>query len=270
MGTARPFIKWAGGKRQLLDELLSRVPEDFNVYHEFFLGGGALFFELCNQGRMRKAVLSDLNPKLMNVYRVVKARPHELIEELTEEKYANDEKSFYKIRSEEPADAVERAARFIYLNKTAFNGLYRENLKGEFNVPFGRYKHPAILDSDGLLAASEALSCATLLCGDFSKIADYAEAGDFAYFDPPYFPVSATANFTSYTAQAFTSDDQIRLKNVFDGLSETGVTVLLSNSHTAFIADLFVDCDSELVSAKRMINCKAEKRGKVKEMLISN
>ena len=201
MTGAQPILKWAGGKRQLISELIPRVPESFVAYHEFFLVGGALFFELYNQGRVEEAVLSDLNPELMNVYSVVKQRPYELIEELKSGKYANDEVVFYKIRAEQPLGEIERAARFIYLNKTAYNGLYRVNSSGKFNVPFGRYKNPRISDDSGLLAASEALSCAKLLCG-FSEIINRAK-NDFAYFDPPYFPVSKTASFTAYTSNSF-------------------------------------------------------------------
>lgn len=265
---ANPIVKWAGGKRQLISELLSKVPEEFNTYHEFFLGGGALFFELYNLGRLDDAVLSDVNPNLMNVYQVTKQKPYELIEELKSNKYSNEEAIFYARRSEAPVDKVQQAARFVYLNKTAFNGLYRENSSGKFNVPFGRYKNPRIVDAEGILAASEALSTAKLLCGDFGKIIDYARAGDFAYFDPPYCPASKTASFTAYSKQQFGFREQLRLKNVFETLEERGVMLLLSNSYTQEASELYAGKQTEVVYANRMINCKAEKRGLVKELLV--
>ncbi len=269
-GLAKPFIKWAGGKRQLLNELLKRVPESFGAYHEFFLGGGALYFELFNQGKIKNAVLSDINPRLMNVYEVVKRNPTELIEELKNKKYVNRKDAFYKIRELEPLDSIERAARFIYLNKTAFNGLYRENSRGKFNVPFGRYNNPKIVDQETILNASTALQKAKLLCGDFSEITSVSKKGDFAYFDPPYMPVTETAKFTNYNAQSFGIEDQIRLKEVFNALAKRGVKVLLSNSHHESISDLFSDSNKILVEANRMINCKSSKRGPVKELLVYN
>ncbi len=267
---ASPIVKWAGGKRQLLDELLARVPAKFNAYHEFFLGGGALFFELYNTGRIDRAVLSDINPRLINLYKVVQNQPYELIEELKDKTYANNERAFYNIRKSEPSDEVEMAARFVYLNKTAFNGLYRENSSGKFNVPFGRYKNPRILDEEGILAASEAFSKATLLCGDFSKVEDYANTGDFAYFDPPYYPLDNTASFTAYNSRSFSGFDQKRLKKTFDVLTNRGVNILLSNSHTNFITDLFSDRDIASVMANRMINCKANGRGPIREVMITS
>jgi DNA adenine methylase len=268
MAPAKPFIKWAGGKRQLIQHLLAKTPEKFETYHEFFLGGGALFFELYNQGRIKDAILSDLNPRLMNAYEVVKRKPTELIEELKNKKYANQKEAFYKIREWEPIDSIERAARFIYLNKTAFNGLYRENLSGKFNVPFGKYKNPKIVDIESIQNASEALQKAKLLCGDFSEILRNAKRDDFAYFDPPYLPITKTANFTGYTAQSFGIDEQIRLKETFSILAKRGVKVLLSNSHTPLIDDLFSDSEKSTIKANRMINCKSDRRGPINELLI--
>ncbi len=268
MVAAKPFIKWAGGKRQLLNSLLSQAPESFNTYHEFFIGGGALFFELFNQGRIKNAVLADLNPRLMNAYEVVKRKPTGLIEELKKRKYSNTSEAFYKIREWEPLDSVEQAARFIYLNKTAFNGLYRENKSGKFNVPFGRYKNPKIVDVEGIRNASRALQKAKLFCGDFSEITRLAKKDDFAYFDPPYLPVTKTASFTAYTSQSFTIDDQIRLKETFTSLAKNGIKVMLSNSHTPIIDELFSDSEKSTIKANRMINCKSDKRGPVNELLI--
>jgi len=266
---AKPLVKWAGGKRQLINELLAKTPSDFSVYHEFFLGGGALFFELYNQSRIKKAVLSDSNAQLMNLYSTVKSKPIELIEELKNTKYTNNEKTFYKIRGSEPVDKIERAARFVYLNKTAFNGLYRENLSGKFNVPFGKYANPTILDEENILAVSEALSSVKLLCGDFSEVLKYAKSNDFVYFDPPYAPISVTASFTAYTSRQFTFDDQIRLKKIFDELENRKVKVLLSNSNADAIHNLFNEKQISTVLANRIINCKAEKRGLIKEVLVT-
>jgi DNA adenine methylase len=270
MADAKPFIKWAGGKRQLLNKLLSKVPSNATIYHEFFLGGGALFFELYNQGRIKKAVLSDINPLLMNAYSVVKENPAELLQELKKKKYSNTTEAFYSIREWEPTNSIEKASRFIYLNKTAFNGLYRENKSGKFNVPFGKYTNPRIVDEQNIEAVSKALKNAKLLCGDFSEITKHAKKGDFAYFDPPYFPLKDKASFTSYHSSNFILSDQQRLKKTFDELNKKGVNVLLSNSNTDVIANLFSDNQQQEVHASRMINCKAEKRGPVKELLISS
>lgn len=269
MNKVLPIVKWAGGKRQLISELLAKVPNDFNVYHEFFFGGGALFFELYNRGRIKKAYLSDSNPRLINLYDIVKTQPLNLIDELKSGKYINDEKTFYKIREWKPIDKVEQAAQFIYLNKTAYNGLYRENSSGKFNVPFGKYKNPKILDKENLLAVSEALSVAELNCGDFSQILKCAKKDDFAYFDPPYVPLNETSKFTSYTAKQFSFEDQKRLKQVFDALDKKGVKVLLSNSNTEFVRNLFDASQINTVIANRMINCKAKGRGAIKELLIT-
>jgi len=261
-----PILKWVGGKRQLIEELIRSVPDDFGTYHEFFFGGGALFFELCNSERIDRAYLSDLNPNLMNLYQIVKEKPYDLIEELRQKKYANRKRAFYRIRDNEPVDKVQRAARFVYLNKTSFNGLYRENSKGRFNVPFGKYRNPKILNEESILAASEAFSKARLLCGDFSDILKYAKPNDFAYFDPPYSPTSKSS-FTKYTKSDFGPDDQIRLKEIMDMLKGMKTMVLLSNSYTNFITSLYSDYSLETVYAKRAINCKADGRGEIAEIL---
>ena len=266
----KPFVKWAGGKRQLLNDLISNLPDDFNNYHEFFLGGGALYFKLWSMGLIKKAYLNDANLELMNAYKVVQKRVDELIEELKNSKYKNDLSSYYQIRSLEPADDVEEAARFIYLNKTAYNGLYRVNRAGKFNVPFGRYRNPKILDEDNLILVSEALKPATLLSGDFSGVVRYARRDDFAYFDPPYYPLSPTANFTSYTSDNFSPQDQERLKQTVDELTGMGVKVMVSNSYTDFITNLYNNYRQIEVFAKRAISCKAETRGDVSELVLLN
>jgi DNA adenine methylase len=266
----KPFIKWAGGKRQLLDKLISNLPDNFNNYHEFFLGGGAFYFKLWSMNLIKKAYLNDLNSELINAYKIIQRRVDELIEELKRDKYKNESSSYYQIRSSEPVDEVEKAARFIYLNKTAYNGLYRVNKAGKFNVPFGKYKNPKILDEDNLILVSEALKPATLLSVDFSEILAYAKREDFAYFDPPYYPLSSTANFTSYTSDNFSPKDQERLKQTVDKLTEMGVKVMVSNSYTDFITNLYNNYRQVEVFAKRAISCKAETRGNVSELVLLN
>lgn len=266
---AKPFIKWAGGKRQLLEELTRGLPE-FGGYHEPFLGGGALFFRLEALGRITKAYLSDSNEELINTYGVIKTEVDMLISELSSGKYANEEDAFYAIRAEKPQDRVERAARFIYLNKTAFNGLYRVNSKGGFNVPFGKYTNPRILDRDNLMLVHRALQKDALYCGDFTLVLNNAKKGDLVYLDPPYFPVSKTANFTGYTKENFSDKDQERLLHMFKELDARSCHVLLSNSYADFIADLYAEFKPEVVQANRMINCKGDRRGKIKELIVRN
>ncbi len=266
---AKPFVKWAGGKRQLFDELILGLPR-FENYHEPFLGGGAVFFGLEAKEKIKKAYLSDLNVDLINTYSVIKTDVFGLMAELSSSQYANNEASFYKIRASKPTSRVERAARFIYLNKTAFNGLYRVNSKGEFNVPFGRYSNPKILDSENLLLVHRALQKDELFCGDFTHVLKNAHKGDFVYFDPPYVPISKTSNFTSYTKNSFSEKDQERLMKTFKTLDSRGCYVMLSNSYSDFIADLYSEFEPETILANRMINCKGDKRGKIKELVVKN
>lgn len=266
---ARPFIKWAGGKRQLLDELTKGFPK-FENYHEPFLGGGALFFRLEAEGRIKKAYLNDSNPELINAYSVIKTDVFGLMAELASPSYANNSTAYYKIRASNSTSRIERAARFIYLNKTAFNGLYRVNSKGGFNVPFGKYSNPKILDSENLLHVHRALQKDELYCGDFTNSLKHARKGDLVYFDPPYFPISKTSNFTSYTKASFSEKDQERLMRAVKALDSHGCYVLLSNSHSNFISDLYAEFEPEVVYASRAINCKGDKRGKIKELIVRN
>ena len=267
----KPFVKWAGGKRQLLNQLVENLPEDFNNYQEFFVGGGALYFKLWNLGRIKKAVLNDSNKELVNTYLMVKDKLSELIEELKQNsKYKNDATVFYQIRASEPEEKIERAARFIYLNKTAFNGLHRVNRSGKFNVPFGRYTNPKILDEENLIVVSEALRHVKVLNTDFTGVLDYAKRDDFAYFDPPYYPLTPTASFTSYTSNDFSAKDQERLRNTVDKLTGMKVKVMVSNSYTDFIMDLYKNYQQLEVHATRAISCKAETRGKVSELVLMN
>ncbi len=270
---SKPFLKWAGGKTQLLQKFEEHFPCGFNKYIEPFVGGGAVFFHLFNTARLscdNKAILIDLNTDLINCYRVIKRHVNELVRVLQDEKYENDSDCYYAIRAERPTDRIQRAARIIYLNKTCFNGLYRVNSRGGFNVPFGRYKNPNLCDENNLRAVSESLRNIRIKRGNFGKCLEFAEANDFIYFDPPYHPLSETSNFTSYTQNSFDENDQRKLYEVFDELSERGCRVMLSNSNTEFIKELYDKYNVNRVFAKRSINSKSSGRGNVTELVIKN
>jgi len=262
----KPFVKWAGGKKQLLNQLMTNIPLRFNRYYEPFLGGGALFFSLLPDD----AVLADKNEELINAYIVIRDNVEALIKSL--KKHKNTESYYYQIREVDPnkLSPVERASRFIYLNKTCYNGLWRVNSKGKFNVPFGRYKNPKICDEENLRAVSLALQGKEILCCDFEEAVVAAKAGDFIYFDPPYYPLSKTASFTRYTKEDFGPKEQERLAKVFKELDRRGCYLLLSNSNTDFIKKLYSGYNIKEVKANRFINCKANKRKGVTELLISN
>jgi DNA adenine methylase len=266
----KPFLKWAGGKRQLLDELLKRLPAFVRAYHEPFLGGGALFFELAARGRFQKAYLSDLNADLIEAYVVVQTWVEDLIVSL--KKHEHSKEYFYRIRSVDPAslDIIERASRLIYLNRTCYNGLYRVNSKGEFNVPFGNYKNPLICDEDNLRLCSEALKGVTLRHQAFYAVMRDVTRGDFIYFDPPYHPVSKTASFSTYEKSGFGEDDHRRLKDIFAALDRKKCFVMLSNSYTPFTRRLFKEYKPETVEATRVLNSKSSGRGVVNEILVRN
>lgn len=265
----RPFLKWAGGKSQLLDILMALVPANFHTYHEPFLGGGALFFALYRKRRIRLALLSDVNAELMDTYCAVKTHVEHVIELLRNYPYDSD--FYYRLRSFDPntLPLPERAARMIYLNRTCYNGLYRVNRKGQFNVPFGRYKNPRILDEKNLRAVARALRKAELLTASFESVLDRAQPGDFVYFDPPYAPVSKTADFTSYHADGFGPDHQRKLFEIAKELMNRGVYVLLSNSATDFIYELYAgDFEIFRVETRRAINSKSHKRAGWGEFVI--
>ena len=267
---ARPVLKWAGGKSRLLPELIARLPGSFNAYHEPFIGGGALYFALANQGLIGRANLSDANPSLIDVYLSLRDCVDELIADLGQHIYEREH--YYQVRALRPAELSlpERAARIIYLNKTCYNGLYRENRRGEFNVPFGRYVNPTICDEPNLRAASLALQGVEIARCHFSTVLDYAQRGDFVYFDPPYHPLSATANFTSYDRRGFGPDDQRQLRDVFTRLGDRGIQAMLSNSDTPFIRELYEGFAIDQVQAARAVNSKANGRGKVAEVIVRN
>ena len=272
---AKPFLKWAGGKTQLLPQLLASAPPRIQTYYEPFLGGGALFFALQREGRFERAVLSDSNAELIEAYIQVRDDVDNLIEALGvhQRKYRGAQGGadyYYRIRGKRPACAVGRAARLIFLNKTCFNGLYRVNSRGQFNVPHGSYVNPTICDADGLRAASEALQGVELRTADFAAAIAATGPGDFVYCDPPYVPLSETASFTSYTAANFGAADQQRLAAAAAGARERGVDVLLSNSGHPEVAQLYRDAGFQLetVEAARFINSNGSERGAVREYLI--
>lgn len=271
----RPFVKWAGGKGQLLQQLEQHFPRSFSTFYEPFLGGGAVFFRLVESQPRFNAVLSDVNAGLINAYDVVKKRAQELIKKLVlhEAKYKlAPKKYYYQVRDEEPSDNVGRAARLIFLNRTCYNGLYRVNKAGKFNVPFGRYKNPTICDHENLLTVSHVLqwSNAKLLAVDYKKATKEAGKEDFVYFDPPYQPVSATANFTGYTNSGFSFHDQVTLGEWFRELDKRGCRVLLSNSDVEKVREIYAGYGLQEVEALRAISCKADRRKGHTELIVSN
>lgn len=269
----KPVLKWVGGKTQLLQEIRQRIPADIGTYYEPFIGGGAVFFDLAPQ----KAVISDMNEELINLYQVIKAAPDALIASLKE--HENTSEYFYQIRSKDrdrdtynQLSPVFKASRMIYLNRTCFNGLYRVNSRGEINTPFGNYKNPQICNEENIREISGFFTSRDIeiLEADFETALANATAGDFVYLDPPYDPVTDTASFTGYVAGGFDREQQRRLKECCDRLHEKGVRFLLSNSSTDFILDLYKDYHIDLVDAKRNINCKGDGRGAVQEVLVRN
>ncbi|MBE2911719.1 Dam family site-specific DNA-(adenine-N6)-methyltransferase [Anoxybacillus flavithermus] len=269
---AQPFLKWAGGKRQLLPEIRKYIPKKINTYYEPFLGAGAVLFDI----QPKKAVINDVNTELINTYIAIRDHVDELINDL--KKHKNEKEYFYAIRDLDRKEEfkelslVEKASRIIYLNKTCFNGLFRVNSQGHFNVPFGKYKNPQIVNEIVLRAVHNYLNSndITILNVDFEKAVENAKKGDFIYFDPPYDPVSDTSSFTGYSLYGFDKDDQIRLRDLFVELDKRGCKVLLSNSATDFIKDLYKDFHIEVVSANRNINANASRRGRIDEVLVMN
>lgn len=266
---ARPFLKWAGGKSQLLEQYQPLLPRRFERYHEPFVGGAAVFFSLRAAIPARfGATLTDFNDELANCYRVVRDRVEALIAALGGHSY--DREHYYAVREQDPAglDPVARAARTIFLNRAGFNGLYRVNSEGRFNVPFGRYANPKICDADNLRACAAALRGVACETRDFAAVADAAEPGDFVYFDPPYTPVSSTANFTAYNPGGFGWKEQQRLAELVHTLAARKVKVMLSNSDVPEIRSLYRGLPVIEVQASRSINCKAGGRGKIGEVVI--
>lgn len=299
--TAKPFLKWAGGKTQLLEQFKEYFPPELingtlSNYYEPFLGSGAVFFFIAQNYPIKKAYLSDINEDLVLTFSVVQQNVYELIDELSSLKSEYIKKSdkdrenfFYKTRelfnsekekinySNYSSDWIPRAARIIFLNKTCFNGLFRLNRKGDFNVPFGRYKNPSIFDTDNLVDANRVLQKAEIFVTDFEDIKTKLTKNFFIYLDPPYRPISQTASFTSYSKYDFNENDQIRLANFYSSLGINGNKIMLSNSDPKnenpsdnFFEKLYEKFNIIRVQANRMINCNGNKRGKINELLILN
>jgi DNA adenine methylase len=274
---ATPFIKWAGGKTQLLSQLAPLLPKAFRTYYEPFVGSGAMFFWLSRAQGQFPTVLLDLNPELMNCYQVVRDGVEALIPALQRHQDEHSKRYYYQVRDVAPQslEPVERAARFIYLNKTCYNGLYRVNSQGKFNVPMGSYKKPTILEAEVLLAASRALQGADLRQGDFSDILDEVTRDDFIYLDPPYYPISRTSSFTGYVLShkgrpEFGAGEHQRLGRFVKALDEKRCRVLVSNSDCHFVAKLYEGFRIERVQARRNINSDGSKRGTITELVIRN
>jgi DNA adenine methylase len=270
---AAPFIKWAGGKTQLLPKLDTQVPR-FDRYFEPFLGGGAFFFRLASRLQFA-ANLSDANGELVNTYNAVKDDVERLIAllEKHERGYMKNPISYYyRLRASQPDNRLEAAARFIALNKTCYNGLYRVNRSGKFNVPIGSYRNPVICDRDQLRSASAALnySDAKIVVSNYKQALKKARAGDFIYLDPPFSPLSSTANFVDYTKDGFSENDQIELARVFQDLDRKGCKVLLSNSNTKFTRSLYAGFEQSRARVLRAINCKGSMRTGYSELLVRN
>lgn len=267
---AGPIVKWVGGKTKLLPELERRIPTSFRRYHEPFLGGGALFFHVAP----RAALLADGNAQLIGCYQAVRDDVDGVIAALAAHRDSHSEGYYYAVRDgwnrATRTTPAQRAADFIYLNKTCYNGLWRVNSRGGFNVPAGRYVNPAILDAERLRAASGLLAGAQLRAAPFEAVVDDAWRGDFVYFDPPYHPLSSTADFTSYTAGGFDASDQERLASAFARLDERGCAVMLSNSDTPFTRKLYARWKVERVYCPRAVNSRADRRGTVAEILVTN
>jgi DNA adenine methylase len=298
---AKPFLKWAGGKTQLLEELNKRLPTEIiekgkiKNYVEPFVGGGAFFFYLKKNYVVKKSVLLDINPELIVGYTTIQKEPKKLVDKLSclESEYLKEnerrEKLFYDIRAlfndqgksfdnnEYNDEWVTRTSYLIFLNKTCFNGLFRQNSKGEFNVPFGDYKNPKICDEMNIYEVNKALKNTNIILGDFYKSNRYIKKGTLVYLDPPYRPLNATSSFTGYAKNGFTDDDQVRLSEYYERNDEKGAYLILSNSdpknenpNDDFFERLYSKYHIERVLASRMINCVAEKRGNINELIIIN
>lgn len=270
----RPFLKWAGGKANLLDEILNRLPRPDSIrrYVEPFVGGGAVFFGLRALAPDSPMRIADNNPALIDAYLALRDRAEAVVAALGRYARRHSPEHYYRVREQVPHDPAERAARLIYLNRTCYNGLFRVNSKGQFNVPLGRYQHPRILDEETLYRASLALQGVAILCADFESAVADCGGGDAVYFDPPYDPLSVTSSFTAYTASGFGPQEQTRLAGAFARLARAGVHVVLSSSDTPLIRTLYQTLEPgprlDRVWAPRAINSKGERRRRVAELLI--
>ena len=264
--TTKPFLKWAGGKSQTLPTILDRLPVEYDRYFEPFLGAAAVFFGV----KPKKAILGDINEELINTFKMVRDNLENLIDELSNMK--NEKAFFYKIRALSPHNlsSVKRAARFIYLNKTCFNGLHRVNKSGQFNTPFGNYRNPNIADVARLEEVKNALKNARLIAGDYTICLKDAKKGDFIYFDPPYIPLGSYSDFKRYNKEFFYNTDHEQLAELYHELDSRGCLLMLSNSDTPLTRSLYKEWKIEQVQVNRMINSRADSRGKVNEILVTN
>ena len=273
----KPFVKWAGGKRQLIPTLNQNLPDSFGTYFEPFLGGGALLFHMLTERNGQKCSISDLNSDLVLAYTTIRDRVDSLISSLKshERNYQKDSKSYYySVRATNPRSQIEKTSRLLFMNRTCFNGLYRVNSKGKFNVPLGKYTNPNIVNEENLRSVSSILQASrvSIKCRDFGAVLRDAKKGDLVYFDPPYQPVSETANFTSYTSKNFSLDDLSRLVELCQSLDEKGCKVLLSNSDSKEVSEMFSKRPWKIskIRANRSINSDSKKRTGHFELLIKN
>ena len=270
----KPFTKWVGGKRQIINELLNFMPLKYNKYIEPFVGGGALFFHISP----KEAIINDLNSDLILSYIAIKNDIESLINLLNIHQKNNSKEYYMEIRNVDRNGKIknytntEKAARFIYMLRVSFNGMYRVNSKNQFNVPYGRYKNPNIVNEELLIDINKYFNenKIDIYNKDFELVSNLAEKGDFIYFDPPYMPINQTSSFTSYTSEGFDFSEQIRLRDLFNRLTEKGVYCMLSNSYTNEIIDLYEGYNIHIVEANRSINSNGKKRGKIKEVIITN
>jgi DNA adenine methylase len=273
----KPFVKWAGGKRQLIPQIEKHLPEKFSSYFEPFLGGGALLFHLLSENENLKGYVSDLNSDLILSYVTIRDNLSSLLKSLQKhsDNYFSDSKSYYySVRESNPKSQIEKVSRLLFMNRTCFNGLYRVNSKGKFNVPLGRYSNPNIVQEENLMSVNQFFNHNKIIikCQDFSSTVEKAKKGDFVYFDPPYQPVSKTANFTSYTNGNFGLNDLKRLAKVSNELTKKGVNVLLSNSSSKQVREMFSANHWKIIKidANRAINSDSNKRTGHSELLIKN
>ncbi len=270
--TAPTIVKWAGGKRQLLAQFIPLFPESFNNYFEPFAGSAIVAFHLAKQFPEKKLFISDVNSELIDTYEVVRDNPTRLTKLLTEHKKKHSAAHFYKVRALDvkTLSKEERAARFVYLNRTCFNGLHRVNSKGQFNVPCGKYKNPNIIQKDNIQELNKILKQFKTSTGSFEVVLDKCQKGDFVYFDPPYYPLDRKPSFTKYAKGDFLDKEQLALADVFKKLDKKGVLCMLSNSDTTFIRELYSKYNIHTVQAKRMINCRSDGRGLINEVVVTN
>ncbi len=273
----KPFVKWVGGKRQLMQELENNFPKQFGTYHEPFLGGGAVMFNLLTKKPQLSCNVSDFNSDLILAYVTIRDKLGKLIESLenhSKNYHKEPSEYYYSVRKQEPKQQIDKVSRLLFLNKTCFNGLYRVNKKGQFNVPLGRYTNPNIINKENLTVVSKILQSKKIKisCRDFETVLDDAKKGDLVYFDPPYQPISNTANFTSYTHRDFTEDDLARLADLANQLNSKGCHVLLSNSNSKVVKEYFSakHWSINAIDANRAINSDSKKRTGHKEIIIKN